>query len=144
MKRISYILFLLFTLLLVDYTTGGMDEFKRGALTEKISTFEDNDKQDNIDHTASLSDSNDDRRQSAAQMVKDARGLQHVANSRPQRVVPASANKSKRHMAVTVSVAFHDKNKPSIYRTLEHPLSAPFLPQPPCNYYVYALRRLLC
>lgn len=77
-------------------------------------------------------------------VIANAQDLVRICSSRPQRILPSYFGKPERNFSRLLLIRHVKPLKNPLAEWTHKADSAPFLPAVSCDYFVYALRRLLC
>lgn len=77
-------------------------------------------------------------------VIANAQDLVRICNSRPQRILPSYLGKTERNFSRLLLIRHVKPLKSPLTEWTQKADSAPFLPAVSCDYFVFALRRLLC
>lgn len=77
-------------------------------------------------------------------VIANAQDLVRICNSRPQRIIPSHFGKPERYFSRLLLIRHVKQLKSPLAEWTQKAESAPFLPAVSCDYFVFALRRLLC
>lgn len=77
-------------------------------------------------------------------VIVNAQSLVRICNSRPQRILPSSIGKPERMMSRTHHLLLTNHLQNHLAEWASKTDTSPFLPAVSSDYFVFALRRLLC